>query len=112
MPDRDFAVGTVGIPQVGKVSTKPRYLIQLYYSKTVKLVNFIALDKPTFEADFISVKGFYCEETEDNIVAEFNDLVENTSKDQIQEIMIPNHRVHVIRSLVFNANKPATLPNR
>lgn len=110
MTEKDFAIGTVGVPQVGKISTKPRYLVQLYSGKSVK--HFISLDKPTFEADFISVKGFYSDFSEDAIVAQFNDLVEKAPKDKIQELLIPNHRVHVIRSLVFNAAKPASLSVR
>ena len=115
MPDRDFAVGTVGLPQVGKVSNKPRYLIQLTSGAPTKnkpFVNFIALDKPGFEGNFISVKGFYSVESEDEIVNSFNDLITETPKEEIQDLLIPTQRVHVIRSLVFNANKPSTLPNK
>ena len=116
MSDRDFAVGTVGLPQVGKVSNKPRYLIQMNALNTTKntkaLINFIALDKPGFEAGFISVKGFHCDKSEDDIVASFTDIINDTPKEQIQDLLIPDHRVHVIRSLIFNAHKPSTLPNK
>jgi hypothetical protein len=126
MSDRDFAIGTVGIPQVGQVSNKPRYLIQMNpgtFLKSKPWVYFIALDKPAFEAQFISVKGFYVDvpelskdktekEVENDIISSFTDLVAETPKELIQDLLIPTHRVHVIRSLVFNANKPSTLPNR
>lgn len=115
MSDRDFAVGTVGLPQVGKVNNKPRYLIQLNPSplaKSKSLINFIALDKPGFEPGFISVKGVYCDSSEDEIIAAFTDIINDTPKEQIQDLLIPDYRVHVIRSLVFNAHKPSTLPNK
>jgi len=115
MSERDFAIGTVGLPQVGKVSNKPRYLVQLTpgtFVKTKPLMHFIALDKPGFEAGFISVKGFYCDNSEDEIVASFAELVNDTPKEMIQDLLIPDHRAHCIRSLVFNANKPSTLPNK
>jgi hypothetical protein len=113
MSEKDFAVSTVGLPQVGKVSNKPRYFIQMNPGSTTpkkSLINFIALDKPGFEIGFISVKGFYCDKSEDEIVASFTDLVNTTPKDQIQDLLLPDHRIHVIRSLVFNAHKPSTLP--
>jgi hypothetical protein len=112
MSEKDYAIGAVGLPQVGKVSNKPRYLIQLTpqtFGKSVPLMNFIALDKPGFEAGFISVKGFYCDKNEEEVVASFTDLINEAPKEMIQDLLIPNHRVHCIRSLVFNANKPSTL---
>lgn len=114
MPDRDFAIGTVGIPQVGQMSLKPRYLISLTdpTTKSKTLSYFIALDKPGFEPGFITCKGFYSVLSEDDIVVQFGELVSNTPKEAIQELLLPTHRVHCIRSLVFNANKPANLPNR
>lgn len=111
--DKDFAIGTVIAPQIGKISNKPRYLIQLApgtFIKSKSLMHFIALDKPGFENNFISVKGFYCDKSEDEIVASFIDLVNEISKEVIQDLFIPDHRVHCIRSLVFNAHKPSTLP--
>jgi hypothetical protein len=114
MADKDFAIGTVGIPQVGQISAKPRYLISLTdpTSKSKSLIYFIAQDKPGFEANFISVKGFYCSKSEEDIVASFAEIIATTSKDVIQDLLIPNHRVHMIRSLVFNAHKPLTLPTK
>lgn len=115
MGEKDFMVGTVGIPQVGQVSTKPRYLVVLNpgpVTKSKPFTHFIALDKPTFEESFISVKGFYSNLSEDEIVGQFAVLVANTPKDQIQELLLPNHRVHCIRNLIFNANKTSTLPNK
>jgi hypothetical protein len=112
MSEKDYAVSTVGLPQVGKVSNKPRYLIQLTpgtFIKTKPLMNFVALDKPGFEAGFISVKGFYCDRSEEEIVSSFTDLINETPKEIIQDLLFPDHRVHCIRSLIFNANKPSTL---
>lgn len=112
MSEKDYAIGTVGIPQVGQVSNKPRYLIVMNpgtFVKSKPFVHFIALDKPGFELGFISVKGFYTDSSEDEVVAAFANLVSSTPKEEIQDLLLPNHRIHVIRSLVFNANKPSTL---
>jgi hypothetical protein len=113
MSEKDFAISSVGLPQVGKVSNKPRYFIQMNpgtFVKTKPFINFVALDKPGFEIGFISVKGFYCDKSEEEIVASFTDLIVATPKDLIQDLLLPDHRIHVIRSLVFNAHKPSTLP--
>lgn len=111
MSERDFAVGTVGIPSVGHVSKKPCYLVTLTdsTSKSKSLVNFIAIIQPDLQLGFIAVKGFFCDKSEDDIVAQFTDIVASTPKDQILDLQLPTHRVHCIRSLVFNANKPSTL---
>jgi hypothetical protein len=107
----DFAVGTVGAPQVGKLNTKPRYLVSLtgFTKNTTKLTYFLALDKPDRHPDFIDVKGFYVEGTDDEIISSLAELVANTPKEAIEELMIPTHRVFCIKSLIFNANKSSTL---
>lgn len=111
MSERDFAVGSVGIPSVGQISKKPCYLVELLDSagKSKNLVHFIAIDKPEPMNGFIQVKGFYVELPEEKIVKGFSELVASTAKESILEMMFPIHRVYSIRSLVFNANKPASL---
>jgi hypothetical protein len=111
MSDKDFAVSTVGLlPQVGKISNKPHYLITLTNkSKTKPLINFIATDKPDIQMGYISVKGIYCDQSDEEITSKYSEILSNTPKETILDIMFPNHRVHCIRSLMFNAHKPATL---
>jgi hypothetical protein len=113
MSDRDFAVGTVGLPQVGKISNKPRYLVSLETpGKTKAVVHFIAFDKPDLQVGFIAVKGIYSTKSEEEIASSFAEIIEQTPKELILDLLLPTHRVVCIRSLVFNAHKPSTLPNK
>lgn len=110
MSERDFAIGSVGIPSVGATPKKPPYLVTLEPvagSKKVSL--FIALDKPDLLNGFIQVKGIYADATEDKITKNFVEILAETPKEEILDIMFPWHRVVSIRNLVFNANKPTSL---
>lgn len=109
MPEKDFAVGFAGIPQVGAVTKKPCYLITLDVSSTKKKTGqfFVSIDKPVFEVYFIQVKGVFSNLDEEEITKTCYELVSN--KDEIVDIMFPSHRVVSIRNLVFNANKHSTL---
>lgn len=111
MPEKDFAVGSVGIPSVGHISKKPSYLVLLEETvgKTKGLKHFIAIDRPDPVNGFISVKGIYSDLSEDEISKSFAEILASTPKEQILDMMFPWHRVYSIRSLVFNANKPSTL---
>ena len=46
---------------------------------------------------------------EEEILKKFSEILDNTPKENIVDIMFPSHRIVSIRSLVFNANKPSTL---
>lgn len=107
MPEKDFAVGSVGIPSVGAAPKKPCYLVVLEAGAQVE--HFIALDKPDLLNGFVQVKGIYSDKSEDKIQANFAVMVAATPKEDILDMMFPWHRVHSIKSLVFNANKPSTL---
>jgi hypothetical protein len=126
--EKDFAVGAVGggqqgvpsgavyaggLPQGSAISKKPCYLVTLDgVSKSGKSVvaRFIAVDKPDFNnAAFAQVKGFYTDSTEEEVVVNFLDIIRDTPKDQIMEVMFPTHKIHSIRSLVFSAEKPKSL---
>jgi hypothetical protein len=90
---------------------KPPFLITLDDGATGKTRNFqrfISLDKPLSENGFIQVKGIFCDKDEDEIIKGFADILTNTSKEFILEMMFPLHRVYSIRSLVFNAVKSVT----
>lgn len=111
MPEKDFGVSITGIPQVGQVSKKPCYLVALasLEGKTKASIHFIAIDKPDLQTNFILVKGIYSDLSEDEIAKRFSEVLAGTPKEAIVDMMFPSHRIHSIRSLVFNANKPSTL---
>ena len=100
MSEKDFAVGVATLPPVGHLNKKPSYLITLD-SKPVK--RFITTDKPEIQNGFVQVKGIYSEENEDDIAQKFSDLLTNSPKELILEVMFPLHKIASIRSLVFRA---------
>jgi len=94
---------------------KPPFMIVLdggLQGKTRIFERFISLDKPLSENGFITVKGIFCDKDEDEIIKGFADILTNTSKELILEMMFPLHRVYSIRSLVFNAVKTINNPNK
>jgi hypothetical protein len=108
MSNHNVVVAQAGlIPQGAPISKKPPYLIILKdgSSKTAVEQRFISLDKPEFLNSFVQVKGIYCEESEDAIVSQFNNILANSPKENIVEMLFPNHRIASIRSLVFSAVK-------
>lgn len=111
MSEKDFAVSSVGLPSVASLPKKPCYLVSLtdVNSKLKAIKYFIALDKPESLNGFVNTKGFYSDESEEDIVKVFVDLVSAVPKESILDMSFPWHRVLSIRSLVFNANKPSTL---
>lgn len=108
MTEKDFAISVTSAPNVGQVSKKPCYLVVLTSAKK-GTANFIALDKPDLLSNFIQVKGIYSDASEDEITKSFVGIVTSTPKEEIVDMMFPVHRIHSIKSLVFNANKPSTL---
>ena len=90
---------------------KPPYLITLddgVTGKTRIFQRFISLDKPESINGFIQVKGIFCDKDEDEIIKTFSDILTNSPKELTLEMMFPLHRIHSIRSLVFNAVKSVT----
>jgi hypothetical protein len=109
MPEKDFAVSSVGLPQVGKVAMKPCYLVTLLNPAGKKAMHFIALDKPDLLEGFVQVKGYFSDLSEEELVKTYVEVVTSAPLDSRIEMMFPWHRILSIRSLVFNANKPSTL---
>jgi hypothetical protein len=108
MSEKDFMVGVTGVPNVGNITKKPCYLVKLDGAKKVQF--FISIDKPDLLNGFIQSKGFYSDEQEDVIYKSFaNLLAVAKAQELIVDMMFPWHKIHSIRSLVFSANKPATL---
>jgi hypothetical protein len=93
---------------------KPPFLITLddgVTGKTRNFQRFISLDKPESINGFIQVKGIFCDKEEDEIIKTFADILTNSPKELTLEMMFPLHRIHSIRSLVFNAVKSVTNVN-
>lgn len=109
--EKDFAVSSVGIPSVGQVSKKPCYLIIIEDTagKNKTHEHFIAFDKPDLLNGFIQVKGVFVDLSEEEISSRFVNVIGTTPKESILDMMFPWHKIHSVRSLVFNANKPSTL---
>jgi|WetSurMetagenome_2_1015567.scaffolds.fasta_scaffold680452_2 hypothetical protein len=101
MSDKDLAIGVTALPTVGNLRQKPSYLITLEHGKSVK--RFITMDKPEIQNGFVQAKGIYSNLEEDEIVQKYMDLLTESSKELILEMMFPVYRVVSIRSLVFRA---------
>lgn len=104
----DIAIGTANLPTGTPTLKKPVYLIILVdvFGKAVTETRFIATDRPELSQSFISVRGIYCDASEEDIVKGFGEIVSKAPKDTVLEMIFPVHRVKSIRSLVFNAVKP------
>lgn len=104
MTDKDFAVGvTAVLPTAGALMKKPPHLIYLTDGKGKVTDKFLSMDKPEFQNGFIQVKGLYVEESDDEISKSFFDILTNSPKELILEMMFPWHRISGVRNLVFKA---------
>ncbi|CAB4197070.1 hypothetical protein UFOVP1290_590 [uncultured Caudovirales phage] len=102
MADSDIAVGvTAQLPAMGAINKKPSYLIILENGKSFK--KFITLDKPELLNGFLQVKGIYSDSSEDEIIKSFSDILTNSPKEFILDVMLPWHKICSVRSLVFRA---------
>lgn len=99
--------GQAILPSGAPVKRIPTYLITLERTngKSQIIERFISIDKPLAENGFIQVKGVFTERSEDEVIKSFNDILTNSPKELILEMMFPLHRIISIRSLVFNAVK-------
>lgn len=104
MSEKDFAVGvTAVLPTAGALAKKPPHLIYLLDSKGKLSEKFLSLDKPEFLNGFIQIKGIYTEVPDDEINKNFFDLLTNSPKELIYEMIFPWHRVAAVKNLVFKA---------
>jgi len=108
MPEKDFAVSSVGIPSVGQVSKKPCYLITLTNPAGKKPVLFLSLDKPDLLEGFVQAKGIFSDLSDEELSKTYTEVIANSPLDVRVEMMFPHHRILSIRNLVYNAHKPAT----
>lgn len=111
----DLGHGALTTSNVAPTLKKPPFLIVLnngVTGKTASFQKFISLDKPESVNGFIQVKGIFSDKDEDEIIKTFSDILTNTPKELILEMMFPLHRIHSIRSLIFNAVKSVTVPSK
>jgi hypothetical protein len=101
----DIAVIPAGLPIGAPVNKKPIYLIiaEAVDGKTKNKEKFIAIDKPELLNGFVMVKGFFCDESEEDVSKNLSDLLTNTKKELYVEMYFPWHRIRSIKSLVFRA---------
>lgn len=107
----DIAIGTANLPTSTPTLKKPVYLVILVdgSGKTALQTHFIATDCPELAQSFVSVRGFYCDVSEESIIKGFVEIVNKAPKDKILEVIFPVHRIKSIQSLVFNAVKPTMI---
>jgi hypothetical protein len=103
MSDKDIAIGTVGLPVGSQINKKPSYLILLEGAGKTSKVKFITLDKPELLNNFVQVKGFYSDLSEEVIYKDYQNLILSVDRDSIMEILFPVHKILSMRSLVFKA---------
>lgn len=76
------------------------YVISLNLEKN-KVTNFITIDKPDFVTNFVSVKGFFCDQLISEIAEKYQDIIKETPKEKVVEIIFPSEKINFIRSLIF-----------
>jgi hypothetical protein len=101
----DIAIVPAGLPNVSTTIKKPAHLIVLESvgGKTKNFEKFIAIDKPELLNGFVFTKGFFCTESDEDIMKNLSSLLTETKKELYVEMFFPWHRVCSIKSLVFRA---------
>jgi hypothetical protein len=104
MSDKDLVLNPqMRVPDGSVISAKPSYLITLK-EKSARYEFFVALDKPdTTRPHFVPTKGFYCDQNEDVIIANYKQLIQSIDKSKIIEIEFEASSIFSIRSLVYRA---------
>lgn len=84
---------------------KPVYLIVLTSSTKIgsKPEYFLTKEKIEHINGFIQTKGFFVNEPLEKIIENYSAMLTNVAKELILEVSIPQHRIIIIRSLVFKA---------
>jgi hypothetical protein len=95
------------IPENNTISAKIVNLLTLNdyegVAKNRKEKLFVAIDTPVYQPYFVQVKGFYVSQDENEVAANFRDLIASTDKASIVEVAFPWHMVKRVRNLVFRA---------
>jgi hypothetical protein len=95
----DITVGTVGVQAQSTIAIKPTYLVYLIAKKMEK---FISLDKPELLQGFIQMKGFFTTAGDDEL-KDISLILSETKKENYVEILVPSHRVYLIKNLYYKA---------
>jgi hypothetical protein len=107
MPNDIVINATSRVPTANPVMNKPSYLIVLeeFSGKTKSFKYFISLDKPELLNGFVQVKGVFADSSlsENEIILNYYDILTTSKKELFLEMMIPWHKISIIRSLVFKA---------
>lgn len=81
-------------------TTKPTYAIVLDKGK---VCSFITVDRPDLQASYVQAKGFFVNQSEDDVVKNFNALLTKCSKEDIVEVIFPWSKISHIRNLLFKS---------
>lgn len=90
---------TLNVPTGAAQQIKPCYLVKVLNGKKTQL--FIAIGEPKFEPAFVQGKGFFTEEAEEEVIANYQKLVGGVEKSSMVEMWFPWHVVSFVRSLVY-----------
>lgn len=90
------------MPVAGALNKKPLFLVTLTNGKLMQ--QFISIDRPLTEMNYIQTKGIFVQLPEEEIVSRSAELM-NANKDSILEMIFPMHRVYSIRNINYIANK-------
>lgn len=109
MSEKDLVIGPqLRVPDGTAISPKPSYLITLIEKngtgKTAQFKRFISFDLPNMaHPHFVQAKGFFCDQEEDAIIANYKQIIALIDKEKMMEIYFSASSVFSIRSLVFKA---------
>lgn len=109
MSERDIAVPTqFNVPVGGTATTKPLYLISFNVSQSNTQQDFISIDLPALDGNWVKTKGTWIGHGND---VKSNDEVVKTAKSRfedkknITEMYFPSGTIKHIKNLMFNADK-------
>ena len=92
--------------KVGAMTRKPVHLVCLKGDSKIGsgLEYYLTQDRPELLNGFVNIKGFSVFQ-EDLNLKDYKDLVDQTSKDKYEEMLIPVYRIHYIKNLDFRGQK-------
>lgn len=102
----DIAVGAVTVVNQSLKTNKPSYLVvyeDVPNGKTKQTKRFVTIDKPDTNSSFIQMKGMHTELSDEELNSSYQEVLTNAPREVILELMVPWHRVFLVRSLVFKA---------
>ena len=82
---------------------KPIYLILFEDKKKNKC--YLSVDKPDLMSNFVSFKGYELEQSEEEVIENFLELIDSAQKESMLEMILPAHKITKMRNLTFNPVK-------